>query len=60
MIEIELLAFPLPMWALVVSFPGPGMWDVFFFFFLIIKNLLPKGKKTPKRLKNSTKPKATR
>ena len=28
MIEIELLAFPLPMWALVVSFPGPGMWDV--------------------------------
>ena len=32
MIEIELLAFPLPLWALVVSFPGPGMWDVFFFW----------------------------
>ena len=27
MFEIELLAFPLPLWALVVSFPGLGMWD---------------------------------
>ena len=35
MIEIEFLAFPFPMWALVVSFPGPGMWDVDYciFFF---------------------------
>ena len=28
MTEIQLLAFPLPLWALVVSFPGPEMWDV--------------------------------
>ena len=30
MVEIELLAFPLPLWALVVSFLGPGMWDIDF------------------------------
>ena len=33
---------------------------VFFFFFWIIKNLLPKGQSPNKQLKNSTKPKATR
>ena len=31
---------------------------LFFFFFWIIKNLLPKGQ-DPNKLKNSTKPKAT-
>ena len=36
MIEIELLAFPFPMWALVVSFPGPGMWVVLLVFELVV------------------------